>query len=517
MRRSTKVGAVLTLLFSVSLAQAAGPADGGLLTTIFNVDAWLQEMSAYTDMYQLGFERVAYSLAAVGFIASLVGVIAKGSLGRLNDVFFRLFMVSAILSAAPAITNLSLDTWQALRAWSGGEMQASFDDGAAEMTQLGADASILALGLTGVASGALRVSGAAAAEAAAKGAGTTALNLLNAAVVPVATIALTAHFIILGAGIAILIGCAFLPIAAGMLAFSPMQGGEWLGRIVGTVVSALAVTAFMPLIFKAGFDLMVVQPIAAVNAEFKECTDYFDPQTFLTPPRLADIEGERQTITAEIGEASKELKNGFAWSNFTVNGRISTLNDRLIRLDAEALKVRGEWTLGLLRQRTSALEAIAGEVKRWFVRLVLLFVGAFMASGLTWWGARAATGVVGGVVGGKIGALALSGTSFLRGGGGFRSNSTGDSNNVPSGNSGSSSHVVSDVKPSYSGTGGPSGGGGRTYSPSEDASYTSPSAAGATTASYSAASPGPRSRTEASSGGTTSSTPAPELGGVSRT
>lgn len=511
--RKLQLGFLLALFFSISLAQAA-PADGGLLTTIFNIDAWTQEMSAYTDVYQQGLNAVAYSLAIVGFIASVIGVLMRGSLGGLNDVFLRLFMVSAILAATPQISTLALGTWQDLRDWSGGEMQTSFTDGAAEMQQLGADASILALGLTGVASGALRVSGAAAAQAAAQGASSSAMTLLNAAVIPVAMIAFIAHFIILGAGVAVLIGCAFLPVAAGMLAFSPMQGGDWLGRIVGTVVSALVVTAFMPLIFKAGFDLMVVQPIAAVNAEFREFGDFFDPQAFQEPPRLAEIERERQRVTEQMTE-NVNSENFFNRAGGTF--RNYGLDLQLAALSTEALKVRGEWTLAMLRQRTNALEAIAGEVKRWFVRLVILFIAAFMASGLTWWGARSATGLVGGVVGGKIGALALSGTSFLAGkGGGLGGAAPSSGTSAQSGSSGSSYHS-GETSVTYTNSGGPSGGGGRSYSPPANASATSASTAGATTASFSTSSASGRSETSAPAGGTQSATPAPKISGVDRT
>lgn len=504
----------LALVLVPAVASAAGPADGGLLATIFNVDTWLAEMETYTDDYQRGFNTVAYALAALGFVASLTGVLLRGSVGGLNDTFLRLLAATALIALTPQITDLSLATWQGLRAWNGGEMEESFRDGAAEMQQLGTDAGVLALGLTGVASGALRVSGAAAAQAAAQGAASSAMTLLNVAVVPVAMIALIAHFIILGAGVAILLGCSFLPVSAGMLAFSPQQGGEWLGRIVGAVVSALVVTAFMPLVFKAGFDLLVVQPVAAVNAEFREFRDYFDPQVFAAPPRLAAIESERQAILTEIGEVSKDLEAGFAFTNLGVNGRLDRLNFRLTALNAEALRVRGEWTLGMLRERTSALEAIAGEVKRWFVRLAVFFIATLMASGLTWWGARAAAGLVGGVVAGKVKELPSLGGSLLGGG---RGAGGGGAPVDAGGNSGSPSggYAAGGVAPRFSS--GPSDGGGRTYSPPANASVTAPPPAGAATASYSTAPSGPSSSTTAAPAGRTSSTRPPELGGVSRT
>ncbi len=514
MRKSRQLSLSLMVLLGVSLAHAAGPEGGGLLTTIFNIDAWIQEMSAYADVYQQGFNTVAYALAITGFIASVIGILVSGSLRNFNDVFLRLFMASAILAATPQLSTLALDTWQNLREWSGGEMQTSFTDGAAEMQQLGTDALILGIGMTGAASVGLRLSGAAAAEAASQGASSSAMKLLNMAVIPVVMIAFIAHFIILGSGVAILIGCAFLPVAAGMLAFSPMQGGDWLGRIVGTVVSALLVTAFMPLIFKAGFDLMVVQPIAAVNAEFREFGDYFDPTVFQEPPRLAEIERERQRITEQMTEnVSSENYFNRAGGTFRNYG----LDLQLAALNTEALKVRGQWTLTMLRERTNALEAITGEVKRWFVRLVILFIAAFMASGLTWWGARSATGLVGGVVGGKIGALALSGSGFLAGKGGGSGGAGSDSAAPAQGGGSGNSYHAGEAKVNYTNSGGPSPGGGRITTPPANASATSPSAAGVTTASFSTSSASGRSATSASTGGTTSSTPEPKLSGVTQT
>ena len=193
------------------------------------------------------------------------------------------------------------------------------------------------------------------------------------------------------------------------------------------------------------------------------------------------------------------------------------LDLQLAALSTEALKVRGEWTLAMLRQRTNALEAIAGEVKRWFVRLVILFIAAFMASGLTWWGARSATGLVGGVVGGKIGALALSGTSFLAGkGGGFGGAAPDSGTSAQSGSSGSSYHS-GETSVTYTNSGGPSGGGGRSYSPPANASATSASPAGVTTGSFSTSSASGRSETSAPSGGTQSATSTPKFSGVDRT
>lgn len=248
-----------------------------------------------------------------------------------------------------------------------------------------------------------------------------------------------------------------------------------MGRIVGAIVSALVVTAFMPLVFTAGFNLMVVQPIASVNAEFAEFSDFFNPTVFQEPPRLAEIESERQAITAQM-EANVD---NWDWGRGTVNNQ--GLELRLAGLGAEALKVRGQWTLSMLRERTNAFEAIANEVKRWFMRLCILLIAAFMASGLTWLGAASATKLVGGVVGARIGAMAAGGLSGLFRGG-SRGIGAGGGASTPAASGQGSSYTTAAAKPSYNSDGGPSGGGGRTYSPPQGASTTTSSSSGAATA-----------------------------------
>lgn len=498
----------------VFLGLAHAQEAGGVLETVLNIDTWVQELSTYTDIYGEAFEKIAYALVAVGFVASLIGVLSRGSLGAMNDTFFRLFLATGLLALSPSITTLSVDTWKGLRDWSGGEMQGSFQDGAAEMEQLGNDAGILAIAATGSASSLLRVSGMGAAQAAGQARAGTAVKMLNAMVIPVAMIGLIANFIILGSGIAIFIACAFLPISAGMLAFSPMQGGEWLGRVVGAVVSALAVTAFMPLIFKAAFDITVVQPVQAVNAEFAELEDFYDPNMLTPPPRLAEIETRRQELLAEKGELQAGLKMFDLWGNAGPAARISWIEGRLAALSAEAVAVQGAWMSQALSSLSNAYDAIANQVTRWGVRLLIMLFGAFMATGLTWWGARAATGLVGGVVGGKIGTLAAGGLAGLFGGGGSRA---GGGAGGGRGGSKGSSYSTTPASPQFFGSGGgPSGGGGRSYSPPEGASVTTPSSAGAATATVQKQT---RSSTQTRAGesGATSSTASPGFGSVSRT
>ena len=438
-------------LFGVASAQE----EGGVLETILNVDTWVQALSTYADTYETAFERISFALVAVGFFASVIGVLARGSLGGMNDTFFRLFLATGLIAVTPAITTLSVDTWKGLRSWSGGEMQASFQDGAAEMEQLGNDAGILAIAATGAASSLLRVSGMGAAQAAGQARAGTAVKMLNATVIPVAMIGLIANFIILGSGIAIFIACAFLPIAAGMLAFSPMQGGEWVGRIVGAVVSALVVTAFMPLVFKAAFDITVVQPVQAVNAEFAEFSDFYDPDALAPPPRLAEIQSARERLLTERGELTEGTS---VFERVKASPRVVWIDNRLTNLSVESTAVQALWMKKALGDLNNAYDAIANQVTRWGVRLLIMFVGAFMAVGLTWWGARAATGLVGGVVGGKIGMLAAGGMAGLFGGGG---GNRGDAKNDSASN-----NKDGDVKGSGGGQGrdnavGPSSGGGR--------------------------------------------------------
>ena len=498
----------------VFLGVAQAQEAGGVLETVLNIDTWVQELSTYTDVYGDAFEKIAYALVALGFVASLIGVLSRGSLGAMNDTFFRLLLATGLLALSPSVTTLSIDTWKGLRDWSGGEMQGSFQDGAVEMEQLGNDAGILAIAATGASSSLLRVSGMGAAQAAGQARAGTAVKMLNAVVIPVAMIGLIANFIILGSGMTIFISCAFLPISAGMLAFSPTQGGEWMGRVVGAVVSALVVTAFMPLVFKAAFDITVVQPVQAVNAEFAELEDFYNPDMLTPPPRLAQIEATRQELMAEKGELQAGLKMFDLWGNAGPSARISWIETRLAALSTEAVAVQGAWMAQALGNLNNAYDAIANQVTRWGVRLLIMLFGAFMASGLTWWGARAATGLVGGVVGGKIGTLAAGGLAGLFGAG----KGAGAGGGAGGGGSKGSSYGTTDASPKFSGSGSgdPSSGGGRTHSPPEGANMTAPSAAGAATATVQKRS-GSNTTTQSGEAGATSSTASPSFSGISRT
>jgi len=511
MKATSRFVPLLLALVLFTPALAAAPGGAGLLGTIWNVDTWLQELETYAGIYEAGFETVAYALASLGFIASLIGVLSRGSLGGMNDLFLRLFMTAGLLALSPSLTSLSIDTWKALRDWSGEEMLQSYQEGAVELQQLSDDATVLAVGVGGgVMSAALRFSSASAAQAAAQGTAQGALRFLNLAIIPIATIALISHFILLGSGIAILIATAFLPVSAAMLAFSPMQGGEWMGKIVGTVVSALVVTAFMPLIFKAGFNLMVVQPITAVNEEFAEFKDFFeDPAVAAPPARLAEIQREREALYAQM-EENLQVDNlfGRAWGGLKNMGLLA---GELTALGNEELALQASWVLGLFREQTNAIDAIGNEIRRWFVRLVILCVGAFMASGLVWWGARAGAGMVGGVIGGKVGALAAGGLAGLFAGGGRRGGETSGTRSDRS-----SYRTVEATPRIITSDGGPSGGGGRSYSPSEGASTTSAPASGTATATLQNQRGG-HTGTQTSEAGESSSTHAPSYGSVSRT
>lgn len=489
---------LLLSFFSVAFAQQ------DVLSALVNVDQWFTDITTYVETYKAGFDRLAYALAGVGFAASLVSVVWRGSLGGMSAAVVRLMFVSGLIAMSPAIASLSTGTWKSLRDWSGGEMMDSFAGAAEEMEQLGNDAGILAMAATGMASKVIAATGKEAAYAAAQARAGSAAQMLNIMVIPVGSIAVIAHFIILGAGIIIVAACAFLPVAAGMLAFSPEQGSSWMGRVVSVIVSGLLLTAFMPLIFKSTFELAVVQPIAAVNDEFAEFSDFYQTDGPLTPPpRLAEIETTKANLLEEKAELAGQLERWNVFANAGPAARMSAIDVRLGALELEATALRGQWMAEQLGTLNNAYDAIANEITRWFTRLLVMLLATALAVGLTWWGAQTVAGLAGGVVASRVGGFAVSGGGLLARGG-FRGAASGGKALAGGASGGSGSgYSVASVKPSYGG--GPSGGGAVSHTPPSGASSTPSPAGGAATASL----PGMRgasNATSSSSAGASSST-----------
>ena len=404
-------------LLIILLASSTAFAQENLIQSLFNIDTWVDELGTFAQTYQQGINSVAYALLALGLVVSLIGVARYGNAGKLYDVLGRLLLSSAVISLTPAITTLSVDTWESLRQWSGLSMAQTYQGASDEMQQLALDTEIFAFAITGPSSKLLSASAKEAAVAAGQGAAKASIKMLNWMLLPIATLGLIGHFILLGSGLTIILACIFLPVSAGIVAFSPEQGGLWIGRVVAAIVGALLVTAFMPIIFKSAFELTVVQPLQAVNAEFAEFGDYYDAERLGQPPnRLQEIETELATLETQYAALGKTFGD-----RLTHIAQRSNLLARINALEVEKFAVVARYHVGNLDKLNNALASVSNEVMRWASRLLFMFIGVFMGSALMWWGARATVELVGGIVGREVGRVASMGGSqlmgFARGGG----------------------------------------------------------------------------------------------------
>lgn len=445
-------------LTAIALFSAVAFAQADMMNALLNIDAWFNDLTTYVETYRQGFANLGYALAILGFVSSVVYVASTGSLASLNGAVLRLMIASALVASAPTVSTMATGVWKDLRAWSGAQMQETFNAGSEEFDRLGTDTGLVGAALTAGVGGAGFVASSAkeAAYAAGRATAGTFLRWLNIMIIPIATIAMIANFIILGSGISIFIACAFLPVSGAMLAISPRLGGEWLGRIVSVVVSALVVTAFMPLIFKAVFDFTVVQPVKSVNDEFYSWQQIIDPELNV-PPRLAEIERELAAARSERAAIYDELNERRFLEKVTSFGawtKVDQLNARINSLQFEASAVQANHSFQQLTNLNKTYEAVLNEVMKMVARIFLLILATIMASGMMWYVARNTGSLAGGLV---MGGLSKAPFMVGLGGGGQGGRSLGPSSG------GGAGRQLDATRPALpaSGGGAPSSGGGR--------------------------------------------------------
>lgn len=450
----------------IALLSTMAFAQTDMMNALMNIDAWFADLTTYAETYRAGFANLAYALATLGFVSSVVYVAYSGALPALNGAVLRLIIASALVASAPSVSTTMTGVWKDLRSWSGAQMQETFSAGADEFDRLATDTGLVGAALTAGVGGAGFVASSAKEAAYAAGRATAAnfLRWLNIMVIPIATIAMIANFIILGSGISIFIACAFLPVAGAMIAISPRLGGEWIGRIVSVVVTALLVTAFMPLIFKAVFDLTVVQPVKAVNEEFASWQDMIDPELNV-PPRLAEIERELSAARTERAGIMDEINQRRGLQKITAFGswvRVDQINARINSLQFEASRVQAQHSFNQLTNINKAYEAVLNEVMKMVARIFLLILATIMASGMMWYVARNTGSLAGGLVMGG-----LSRAPFMVGVGGGAQGMRG----LGPGSSGGGGRQTVEAPPALpaASSSAPSPGGGRMTRPEEAA------------------------------------------------
>ena len=350
-------------------------------------------------------------MAALGLVASTVVNTVKGTLHATAETFLRALVVAGLLWVVPDISNLTYDTWESTRSWSMSRLQGSFDEGSAELAQLGEDSALLLMMVSAPAAYAGAV-GKSAVTAGVKANAEIAKNFArwaNIAVVPVVFFVIIVHLVILLTGLTVAIVNLILPIAAGMLMFSPANGERWLGNYVGSAVTAILVVALMPMGFKAAFDLAVVGPVTTVNENFSDFDEIVSQMSGVTPPpRVRDIDAEAEALLGRIGELSETAhRNGFgnAASDPSTQAEFFGIEERLSALRREHVTVTENWYEGIARRIGEVIAGAFAELRNWLLRLLLLVVGASFGSYMLWHVSRGVSGAVGG--------MALSGIQIM--------------------------------------------------------------------------------------------------------
>jgi len=397
---------VLMLVSGWALAQ-----EETFISRTFDASGFIETLQDEAEVYNETLTNIGRALAALGLVASVVMAIVKGSLHATAETFLRALVVSGMLILTPSISDLTYQTWDNTRAWSMNRLQGSFDEGATELAQLGEDSALLVMMVSAPAAYVGSV-GKSAVTAGVKANAQIAKNFArwaNVAVAPVVFFVIIVHLVILLTGLTIAIINLILPIAAGMLMFSPANGERWLGNYVGSAVTAILVVALMPMGFKAAFDLAIVEPVTAVNANFADFDEIVDQLSGVTPPpRVQGIEAEQERLTRRLGELSETaLNNGFGNASMdpATQDEFFRVEEQISALRSERASVTERWYEKVGRDISGVIAGAFAELRNWVLRLMLLLVGATFGSYMLWHVSRGVSGAVGG--------MALSGIQIM--------------------------------------------------------------------------------------------------------
>jgi hypothetical protein len=377
----------------------------------FDASNFVKTLQEEAETYNETLTNIGRALAALGLVASIVVNAFKGTLHATAETLLRALVVSGLLWIGTDISNLTYDTWESTRSWSMSRLQDSFDEGAEEIAQLGEDSALLLMMVSAPAAYAGAV-GKSAVTAGVKANAEIAKNFArwaNIAIAPVVFFVIIVHLVILLTGLTIAIVNLILPIAVGMLMFSPANGERWLGNYVGSAITAILVVALMPMGFKAAFDLAVVGPVTTVNENFSDFDEIVNQMSGVTPPpRVRDIDAEAEALLQRIGELSETAhRNGFGNASMdpSTQDEFFGIEERLSALRREHTAVSESWYEGVARRIGEVISGAFAELRNWLLRLLLLVVGASFGSYMLWHVSRGVSGAVGG--------MALSGIQIM--------------------------------------------------------------------------------------------------------
>ncbi|WP_102128479.1 hypothetical protein [Deinococcus planocerae] len=140
--------------------------------------------------------------------------------------------------------------------------------------------------------------GAASAVEATAQAGIFAINI-------VMPLLITYYVIIMGTGLATVLGSLLLPLAGALYIFSPGAGQQFLQTWFKTVMSAVLLMAFMPIVFSGSVEVGFVQPSRQFNAALDKTNriieaDFKNTDALLRSGDISDFEAFRRDANSHI-------------------------------------------------------------------------------------------------------------------------------------------------------------------------------------------------------------------------
>lgn len=415
---------VLVLVLGLSTAL------GQNLSDILDATEWMASMEERATEYEPGIQLISRAMFALAFVSSIIYIIAtRAGAGAAFSLVIRTGAVILIFASVAGIKELTYASWNALRAYSMGELEEVFSEGSEEMRRLGEDTiSVLLLTAlpatgTGVAAFSMgKMTIASSAKRALALEARTAAFWMNACVIPIMFFVVTAYIIILLSALTVAFGNIFLPISAAMLMFSPAQGERWLGLYLSALLSALFIVALMPLAFGAAFDFAIVEPVRIINDNFQDSDEYREQLLAEDPPEeLARLQTQIGENEAEIAQRQAEARKAAPGSaaNAENLGAIRGLRNEVNGWWEDMSTATGDFYNGQIKRAQAALVGAGLDFRNMFLRLVLLMIGAALGSYFLFNASGIVTGLMGGIAFGIAGKLARP-TSIMGAGGAAR-------------------------------------------------------------------------------------------------
>ena len=132
--------------------------------------------------------------------------------------------------------------------------------------------------------------------------------------------------------------------------------------------------------FKAAFDLAVVQPVTVVNENFADFDEIVNQMNGVTPPpRVQGIEAEQEALNRRLGELSNTaINNGYGNASMdpSTQDEFFQVEERISALRSERAEVTEKWYEKVGRDISEVISGAFAEMRNWFLRLMLLLVGA---------------------------------------------------------------------------------------------------------------------------------------------